>query len=407
MINGAERAHLNINGLIAVAYHWTETLAFTTTQALNIGSARTNMAHTLTKLYPWLSTPAIISAPMLGAATPALAVNVTKAGGLGFIAGGTRADALENALQQTANLIRTTNSRPHREPKNDVLPIGVGFQLFNTPAHVATTAFATLTRPPAVVWLFAPAHSSDLATWAREIREATAGKTHIWVQVGTVAEAKAAVELASPEVLVVQGSDAGGHGLARSASVMSLVPEVADMLAAIGRGGTPVLAAGGITDGRGVAAALTLGAAGVVMGTRFLAASEAGIAAGWQREITRLADGGVSTTRSTLCDRLKETKGWPARYDGRAAVNRGHEDEESGMADGENVRLYREELEKGDSAWGASGRMVTYAGTGVGMIHDVRPAAAIVGEVRSQAREVLERVAGAYVRGRPGVGARL
>ncbi|GAB7332659.1 hypothetical protein MBLNU13_g04416t1 [Cladosporium sp. NU13] len=367
------------------------------------------MAHALTKLYPWLSTPAIISAPMLGAATPALAANVTKAGGLGFIAGGTRPEALADTLQQTTNLTGTINS--HSPPKRDnaraTLPIGVGFQLFNTPLPTTKAAFATLARPPAVVWLFAPAQSSDLATWARDIRKATAGKTHIWVQVGTVAEAKAAVELASPEVLVVQGSDAGGHGLAQSASVISLVPEVVDMLGAIGRGDLPVLAAGGITDGRGVAAALALGAAGVVMGTRFLAASEAGIAAGWQREITRLADGGVSTTRSTLCDRLKETKGWPARYDGRAAVNRGHDDEESGMADAENVRLYREELEKGDSAWGDHGRMVTYAGTGVGLVRNVKPAAAIVEEVRSQARDVLERVAGAYVRGRAGAGARL
>jgi nitronate monooxygenase len=363
------------------------------------------MAHTLTKLYPWLSTPAIISAPMLGAATPALAANVTKAGGMGFIAGGTRPEALEVTLHQTANLIRTISSQACQ--RYNTLPIGVGFQLFNTSSPTATTAFANRARPPAVVWLFAPARSSDLATWARGIRKATAGKTHIWVQVGTVAEAKAAVELAEPEVLVVQGSDAGGHGLAKSASIISLLPEVLDMLDSIKRSEIPVLAAGGITDGRGVAAALALGAAGVVMGTRFLAASEAGIAPGWQREITRLVDGGVSTGRSTLCDRLKETKGWPAHYDGRAAINRGHEDEKGGMSDEENVKLYREELKKGDDAWGASGRMVTYAGTGVGLIRDVKPAAAIVEEVRAQAREVLGCVAGAYGRGNAGAGARL
>lgn len=344
---------------------------------------------------------------MLGAATPALAANVTKAGGLGFIAGGTRSDILAGNLQQTAKLTQTANAPSHRKFNNDTLPIGVGFQLFNTSPPTATTAFATLSRPPAVVWLFASAHSSDLANWAREIRKATAGKTHIWVQVGTIAEAKVAVELAQPEVLVVQGSDAGGHGLVNSASVISLLPEVVDMLEGMGKGDLPVLAAGGITDGRGVGAALALGAAGVVMGTRFLAASEAGIAAGWQKEITRLADGGVSTSRSTLCDRLKETKGWPARYDGRAALNRGHEDEQGGMTDEENVRLYREELEKGDAAWGDHGRMVTYAGTGVGLIDDVKPAATIVEEVRSQAREVLECVAGAYSRDKARVGARL
>jgi nitronate monooxygenase len=353
------------------------------------------MAHTLTKLYPWLSNPAIISAPMLGAATPALAANVTKACGLGFIAGGTRLDTLEASLQELASLTRTMVS--HRQ---DILPIGVGFQLFNSQHSTATAAFSRLA--PAVAWLFAPAEFTDLAEWAHGIREATGGKTHIWVQIGTVAEAKLAVELAEPEVLVVQGSDAGGHGLARSASIVSLVPEVKDMLASMGRADLPVLAAGGITDGRGVAAALALGAAGVVMGTRFLAASEAGIAAGWQKEITRLSDGGVSTTRSTLCDRLKETKGWPAWYDGRAAVNKGHEDEEGGMADDANVALYKDELKTGDLAWGSHGRMVTYAGTGVGLIHDVKPAAAIVEEVRSQARTSLKRVADAYGRDRAG-----
>jgi nitronate monooxygenase len=351
------------------------------------------MANTLTRLYPWLTNPAIISAPMLGAATPALAANVTKAGDLGFIAGGTRLDTLEIALQETAKLTRTLNS--HRK---DTIPIGVGFQLFNSKPSTATAAFSKLA--PAVAWLFAPAKAADLAEWARGIREATAGKTHIWVQIGTVAEARLAVELAEPEVLVVQGSDAGGHGLARSASVISLVPEVKDMLASIGRADLPILAAGGITDGRGVAAALALGAAGVVMGTRFLAASEAGIAAGWQNEITRLGDGGVSTTRSTLCDRLKETKGWPAWYDGRAAINKGHEDEKGGMTDDANVALYKDELKRGDSAWGSHGRMVTYAGTGVGLIHDVKPAAAIVKDVRSQARACLERVAETYGRGK-------
>jgi nitronate monooxygenase len=355
------------------------------------------MAHTLTKLYPWLTSHVVVYAPMLGAATPALAANVTKAGGLGFIAGGTKLDALEATLRQVSELTRI----PALQAKTtkDVIPIGVGFQLWGVQLSVATLAFAKLA--PAVAWLFAPAKSADLAEWAQGIRHATGGKTHIWVQVGTVAEARSAVHLAKPDVLVVQGSDAGGHGLSQSASVMSLVPEVMDMLDSLGRSDLPVLAAGGITDGRSAAGALALGASGIVMGTRFLAAQEAGIARGWQNEITRLTDGGVSTTRSTLCDRLKETKGWPACYDGRAAINQGHKDEKVGMADSENVALYKGEATSGDSAWGPHGRMVTYAGTGVGLIRDVKPAAAIVEEVRSQARECLKRVADTYVYDKP------
>jgi nitronate monooxygenase len=354
------------------------------------------MAHTLTKLYPWLTSPVVVSAPMLGAATPTLAANVTKAGGLGFVAGGTQLDALEATMRQASEFTPELTRIPALQAKatGHIIPIGVGFQLWGCKVNIATSAFAKLA--PAVAWLFAPAKATDLADWAQGIRHATGGKTHIWVQVGTVAEARSAVQLATPDVLVVQGSDAGGHGLSQSASVMSLVPEVMDMLDSLGRSDLPVLAAGGITDGRGAAAALALGASGIVMGTRFLAAQEAGIARGWQNEITRLTDGGVSTNRSTLCDRLKETKGWPSCYDGRAAVNKGHEDEKIGMTDSENVALYKRESANGDSAWGSHGRMVTYAGTGVGLIHDVKPAAAIVEEVRSQARETLRRVADTY-----------
>ncbi|SMR49001.1 unnamed protein product [Zymoseptoria tritici ST99CH_1A5] len=339
----------------------------------------------LTKLYPWLRLPAVVSAPMLGAATPKLAMNVSTAGGLGFIAGGTKVEALHDSLDQLAQLSRTESSQTRAS--DDVLPIGVGFQLWSCKLSLATEAFQK--HVPAVAWLYAPTKQTDLADWAKGIRETTGGKTHIWIQVGSVAEARSAVDLAKPDVLIVQGSDAGGHGLAQSAGIISLVPEVMDMLASIGRSDLPVLAAGGISEGRGVAGALALGASGVVMGTRFLAAQEAGIPSGWQNEVVRLSDGGQTTTRSTLCDRLKETKGWPACYDGRAAINKGHHDEEAGMSDQENVALYKKEAAQGDSAWGDHGRMVTYAGTGVGLIRGVKSAAAIVEEVQTQAKACL------------------
>lgn len=343
------------------------------------------MASTLAKLYPWLRTPVIVSAPMLGAATPQLAANVSAAGGLGFIAGGTKADALEDSLQRVSQLCsKTTNN-------DNVIPIGVGFQLWSCKLSLATTAFKK--HIPAVAWLYAPTEQSDLSEWANSIRETTEGKTHIWVQVGSVEEARSAVRLTKPDVLVIQGSDAGGHGLSQSAGVISLVPEVIDMLASIGHSNLPILAAGSIVEGRGVAASLTLGASGVVMGTRFLAASEAGVAKGWQDEVVRLSDGGQTTTRSTLCDRLKETKGWPACYDGRAAINKGHEDENKGMTDEENVALYKKESSRGDSAWGPHGRMVTYAGTGVGLVRETKPAAAIVEEVQRQATAQLKLIA--------------
>jgi len=132
----------------------------------------------------------------------------------------------------------------------------------------------------------------------------------------------------------------------QSANVVSLVPETLNALSVIGASHIPVLAAGGIAEGRGVAAALALGAPGVVMGTRLLDAKEAGIPHGWQKEILRVEDGGVSTTRSTLCDRLKGTRGWPGRYDGRMIVSQGRADEKADMTDEDHVEAYKQELKR-------------------------------------------------------------
>jgi nitronate monooxygenase len=368
---------------------------FDETRYLDVGDYFTiqypsyDMASTLNKLHPWLKLPLLVSAPMLGAATPALAVAVSRAGGIGFVAGGVKLEDLTESLDQVSSLLR---AGPKVNALAGTLPIGVGFQLWSCKLSMAVAAVGK--HMPAIAWLFAPTQTEDFATWSQDIRHATSGKTQIWIQVGSVAEARKAVQLGNPDVLVVQGSDAGGHGLSKSASVVSLVPEVLDMLESVNRSDIPVLAAGGIMEGRGVAGALALGATGVVMGTRFLAAQEAGVAKGWQNEVIRACDGGQSTNRSTLCDRLKETKGWPACYDGRAIENKGHEDEKAGMPDHENVALYKSELANGDSAWGLHGRMVTYAGTGVGLVRQVKPAASIVSEVHSSAGKAIQRAIG-------------
>lgn len=349
------------------------------------------MAALLRSWYPWVKAPLLVSAPMLGAATPALAVNVTKASGLGFIAGGTAFESLDKALKQVSSLLEESSIPRTR----GTLPIGVGFQ--NWSCHVDVAVAAIKKHVPAVAWLFAPTQMEDLRDWSQALRTASNGRTHIWIQVGTVQEARQAVELAKPDVLVLQGTDAGGHGLAESASVISLVPETIDALAADGNGHIPILAAGGICDGRGMASALALGAAGVVMGTRFLVAEEAGIAQGWKRELLRASDGGVSTTRSTISDRLKETVGWPSWYDGRAIVNQGHMDEKAEVPDDKQVAMYRQELRKGDESWGPHGRMVTYAGTAVGLVREVKPASSIVQEVLLEAKAASLRAADVFV----------
>ncbi|PGH05867.1 hypothetical protein AJ79_06709 [Helicocarpus griseus UAMH5409] len=351
-------------------------------------------------LHPTLSPtqPPIINAPMLAIATPQLALSVTRAGGLGFIAGGFDISNLEQTLAEAATLVKNSNpSTPipgYSSDNDDPLPLGIGFLNWGANLHQILPLLRKHT--PTAVWLFAPPDPSpteNLATWAREVRAATNNRTRIWIQIGCVAEALEVAERVRPDVLVVQGSDAGGHGLARGASVISLVPEVKDALARKGLGGQIALvAAGGIVDGRGVAAALCLGAEGVVMGTRFLACSDAKISKGYRDEVLRVDDGGVSTVRTTVYDVVRGYNEWPGRYDGRGVINESYRDMQRGVGEEENRRLYKEEMRKGDAGWGPQGRMTTYAGTGIGLVREVKSAGEIVRGVVEEARGVLEGV---------------
>ena len=124
------------------------------------------------------------------------------------------------------------------------------------------------------LWLFAPpagpsVHKGFIAQ-ARKTGGDWGKNVKVWVQVGTVAAAREAVRDGA-DVVVAQGVDAGGHQFASGSGVMALAPEVVDVVAeeskSLGKQ-VAVVAAGGISDGRGVAAALCLGAQGAVMGTR-------------------------------------------------------------------------------------------------------------------------------------------
>lgn len=212
------------------------------------------------------------------------------------------------------------------------------------------------------------------------------------MQIGSVKEARDVVTQARPDVLVVQGTDAGGHGLAQGAGLISLLPEVSDAVALLvpREEERPVLvAAGGIADARGAAAALVLGAGGVVMGTRFLAAHEAVVAKGYRNEVLRASDGGQSTVRTKVWDTARGTTGWAQTHNGRGIVNKTYTDAMSGMEDADNKRLYEAEMQKGDEGWGIQARLCTYAGSAVGLVREVKGAGAIVEEVREGARVLL------------------
>jgi nitronate monooxygenase len=171
----------------------------------------------------------------------------------------------------------------------------------------------------------------------------------------------------------------------KGAGIITLLPEVHD---AVNEGveiekQIPLIAAGGIIEERGAAAAMVLGAAGVAMGTRFLASREATINRGYQRHIVDASDGGQNTVRTQMYNWLRGERNWPAGWDARGLINESWRDHERGLEFEKNAELYAEAAKKGEEGWGERGRMATYAGTGVGLVREVKGAGEIVEEVRS------------------------
>ena len=240
----------------------------------------------------------VLLAPMDLVSGGRLAGAVSQAGGLGMLGGG-YGDG-EWIEQEWA---RAGNSR-----------IGCGFITWSL-AKQPGVLDATLARQPAAVML----SFGDPRPFAPAIHAAGA---RLICQVQTVAQAREALD-AGADVIVAQGTEAGGHG--QSEPLFALLPQVVDACPV-----TPVVAAGGIADGRGLAAAMMLGAEGVLMGTRFYASQEADGHPEAKRRIVEAAGG--QTVRSIVFD-LSRRNRWPAPYTGRLLRNAhlerwfGHEDE--------------------------------------------------------------------------------
>jgi len=229
----------------------------------------------------------VLLAPMDLVSGGRLAAAVSQAGGLGLLGGGYGdGDWIDREWG------RAGNAR-----------IGCGFITWSLAKHPHALDRALARRPAAVMLSF-----GDPRPFAPAIRTAVAV---LICQVQTVSQAREAAE-AGADVIVAQGTEAGGHGM--SEPLFTLLPQVADAFP-----GTLVVAAGGIADGRGVAAALMLGAEGVLMGTRFYASQEADGHPEAKRRIVE-AQGG-QTVRSIIFDLSRRIR-WPAPYTGRLLRNR-------------------------------------------------------------------------------------
>jgi enoyl-[acyl-carrier protein] reductase II len=197
----------------------------------------------------------VILAPMGTCTSAELAAAVSNAGGLGGIGTLFRATA---AIKRDIDVVRTLTSRP--------------FAINHIPQTLDAEAFRyTLEARPAVI-SFTLADPGDLVRQAHDVG------SRVMVQITTVAQAVQAAERGA-DVISAQGSESGGY--CGEVSTMALVPQVVDAVSPI-----PVVASGGIFDGRGIAAVLMLGAAGVNLGTRFIASHEAPAPMEWKQAIT-------------------------------------------------------------------------------------------------------------------------
>ena len=200
------------------------------------------------------------------------------------------------------------------------------------------------------------------------------------IQVTDLEEARHAVDIGA-DVIVAQGTESGGHGARRGRSTLPFVPVVVDLAAP-----TPVLAAGGIADGRGVAAALALGAAGALVGTRFQATVEALVDPSISKAI--LEGHGEDTERSTVLDIARGSR-WPSKYTGRTLGDpildqwRGREAELA--ADADARRAYQDGVARGEL------RTPVWASEAVDLINDLPSAADLVGILAAQAEDALAR----------------
>lgn len=300
----------------------------------------------------------IALAPMGGSAGGALAAAVSNGGGLGLVGG-----SMEPVDWVEAQLVIAAEQTDK--------PWGVGF--LSWAADVNTVKRALRHQPRAVMLSF-----GDPRPFIGPIRDAGAA---LIIQATDLDEAREAVDIGA-DVIVAQGTEGGGHGARRGRSTLPFVPAVVDLASP-----TPVLAAGGIADGRSLAAALTLGAAGVLIGTRFQAAIEALVDPAITKAI--LEGHGQDTQRSTVLD-IARGAPWPAKYPGRSLGHpfleqwRGREAELA--ADEAAKRAYQQAVASGEFP-----PQPVWASEALDLINDIQPAADLVDALATRAEEALAR----------------
>ena len=298
----------------------------------------------------------VLNAPMAGSATAELAAAVSAAGGFGMI-GGTSGGGPDWLREQ----IRAVRARTDR-------PFGIGV-ISSFPSVDELVQVALDER----VW----AINHSFADPTPYVASAHARGVLVFTQVQTLAQAQRAA-YAGVDVIIAQGTEAGGH--TGSAGALAFVPSVVDAAR-----GIPVVAAGGIADGRGFAAALMLGAVGCWLGTRFVLSHEWGGGAWEQRAV--LAASVDDTLRTTAYDQIRGAP-FPEGIADRVLRNIFNTAWDGRALNDERRAQLRGELEAAAQRQDASVVDIS-AGMAAGLIQSLEPAGAIVQGIVAEAENIL------------------
>jgi len=298
----------------------------------------------------------ILLAPMDTIAGSRLTRAVSEAGGFGILGGGYGEKARLEA--ETSQL-------------SGFAPFGIGFITWSLAKQQELLDIALDAGPHAIMLSF-----GDPAPFASRIKGRGA---RLICQVQNEDMAKQALD-AGADILIAQGTEAGGHGASRT--TVDIVPAIVDLAA----GYVPVVAAGGIADGRGLAAMMMLGASGVLVGTRFYASVEANGAEAAKQRIC--AANGNDTVRGVIAD-WSRSLFWPAPFTARTLVN-----DHIKSWNGREIELMQRagEVAVEYAAAKAAGNFevaAVFAGDAAGLIHDIPPAAEIVERMATEAEQLL------------------
>lgn len=301
----------------------------------------------------------ILLAPMGGAAGGELAAAVSNAGALGLVGG---AYGNIDALTRELEVVKAKTQRKW----------GVGLITWRASDEALHVALSY--HPDAFFLSF-----GDPLKFSKQIK--SAGCVLV-CQVQDVESAREA-KRAGADLIVAQGTEAGGHGTL-TRSTLPLVPAVIDAVAP-----TPVVAAGGIADARGVAAALALGAAGAVIGTRFCATQESLLRPAAKDRLLRSKAG--DTVRTRLFDEVVGLD-WPAQFNGRALKNHFEEKWNGRAGEARNdpsvVAAYREAQRNGDYD-----TAVIWAGESLDLVSGLPHAGDLVKKIGEETVRELRRLA--------------